>query len=65
MGHSWGAYETVYTVTVSKAFAAAVAGAPLTELMSMYNSFYWNSGQSNQVIFESSQGVSTCLGGTT
>jgi dipeptidyl aminopeptidase/acylaminoacyl peptidase len=56
MGHSWGAYQTAYTVTVSKAFAAGVAGAPLTELMSMYDSFYMNSGETNQVIFESMQG---------
>jgi dienelactone hydrolase len=56
MGHSWGAYQTAYAVTVSKAFAVGVAGAPLTDLVSMYDSFYWNSGESNQVIFESSQG---------
>ena len=55
-GHSWGAYETVFTSTKSKMFAAYVAGAPLTELISMYSSFYWNWGQTNQVIFEVSQG---------
>ncbi len=56
VGHSWGAYQTAFVVTQSKVFSAAVAGAPLTELMSMYNSFYWNWGETNQVIFESSQG---------
>ena len=55
-GHSWGAYQTVFTSTKSKMFAAYVAGAPLTELISMYSSFYWNWGQTNQVIFEVSQG---------
>ncbi len=55
-GHSWGGYETVFLATHSKMFNAYVAGAPLTELLSMYNSFYWNSGNSNQVIFEISQG---------
>lgn len=55
-GHSWGGYETVFTATHSKMFAAYVAGAPLTELISMYSSFYWNWGQTNQVIFEVSQG---------
>lgn len=55
-GHSWGGYETVFTATQSKMFAAYVAGAPLTELISMYSSFYWNWGQTNQVIFEVSQG---------
>ena len=56
MGHSWGAYQTAFVTTVSKAFAAGVAGAPLTELTSMYNSYYWNSGGTDQEIFESSQG---------
>ncbi|MDR3690700.1 MAG: prolyl oligopeptidase family serine peptidase [Fimbriimonas sp.] len=56
MGHSWGAYETAFVTTVSKAFAVGVAGAPLSELTSMYNSFYWNSGMTDQQIFETSQG---------
>lgn len=56
VGHSWGGYQTAYVPTQTKVFAAAVAGAPLTELTSMYNSFYWNVGITNQVIFESSQG---------
>lgn len=56
MGHSWGAYETAFVTTVSKYFAVGVAGAPLTELTSMYNSFYWNSGVTDQQIFETSQG---------
>lgn len=55
-GHSWGGYQTTFVHTKSKLFKAAVAGAPLTELVSMYNSFYWNAGISNQEIFESSQG---------
>lgn len=56
MGHSWGAYETAFVTTVSKYFAVGVAGAPLTELTSMYNSFYWNAGITDQQIFETSQG---------
>lgn len=56
IGHSWGAYQTAFVTTVSNRFSAAACGAPLTELTSMYNSFYWNSGTQNQVIFESSQG---------
>lgn len=55
-GHSWGAYQTVFVLTKSKRFRAGVAGAPLTELISMSNSFYWNSGVPNVEIFESSQG---------
>jgi dipeptidyl aminopeptidase/acylaminoacyl peptidase len=33
-----------------------VAGAPLTDMISMYSSIYWSSGSANQPIFESSQG---------
>ncbi len=56
IGHSWGAYQTAFVTTVSDRFAVGACGAPLTELTSMYNSFYWNSGTPDQVIFESSQG---------
>lgn len=55
-GHSWGGYQTAFMITQSKAFKAAVAGAPLTNLISMYSSIYWNTGSTNQPIFESSQG---------
>jgi dienelactone hydrolase len=56
IGHSWGAYQTAYVTTVSDRFAIGACGAPLTELTSMYNSFYWNAGITNQVLFESGQG---------
>lgn len=55
-GHSWGGYQTSFLVTQTNAFRAAVAGAPLTEMITMYNSIYWNSGGGNMAIFESSQG---------
>ena len=55
-GHSWGGYQTSFLITQTKAFAAAIAGAPLTNMISMYSSVYWNSGSANQPIFESSQG---------
>ncbi len=56
IGHSWGGYQTTYFVTQDDLFASAVAGAPLTNLMSMYLSFYWNSGGTDARIFEISQG---------
>src|SRR5499426_2766433 len=37
-------------------FAAAVAGAPLTDMISMYGILYENTGGTNGSIFESSQG---------
>ena len=55
-GHSWGGYQTAFLITQTDAFRAAVAGAPLTNMISMYSSIYWNSGSANQPIFESSQG---------
>ncbi|MDQ6757104.1 MAG: prolyl oligopeptidase family serine peptidase [Bacteroidota bacterium] len=56
MGHSWGAYQTTFIITQTNLFKAAVAGAPLTNLISMSNSIYWNSGTPDAKIFETSQG---------
>jgi dipeptidyl aminopeptidase/acylaminoacyl peptidase len=56
VGHSWGAYQTSFIVTQTDLFSAAVAGAPLTDLISMYLSIYWNSGGTDARIFEISQG---------
>ncbi|MCX6544023.1 MAG: prolyl oligopeptidase family serine peptidase [Acidobacteria bacterium] len=55
-GHSWGGYQTAFAVTQTDLFAAAIAGAPLTNMVSMYSLIYKNSGSTNQPIFESSQG---------
>ncbi|MGH7670875.1 MAG: prolyl oligopeptidase family serine peptidase [Gemmatimonadaceae bacterium] len=55
-GHSWGGYQTAFLVTQTHIFAAAVAGAPLTDMVSMYGSVYWNAGIGDAQIFESSQG---------
>ncbi|MFD2600399.1 S9 family peptidase [Sphingobacterium corticis] len=55
-GHSWGGYQTSFLITQTNIFKAAVAGAPLTNMISMYSLIYWNSGSTNQSIFESSQG---------
>jgi dipeptidyl aminopeptidase/acylaminoacyl peptidase len=55
-GHSWGGYQTAFTITQTDLFAAAVAGAPLTNMISMYSIIYKNTGGTNGAIFESSQG---------
>lgn len=55
-GHSWGGYQSSFLVTQTDLFSAVVTGAPLTNMISMYSSIYWNSGSANQPIFESSQG---------
>lgn len=56
MGHSWGGYQTAFIITQTDLFSAAIAGAPLTNMISMYNSIYWNTGTPDQQIFETSQG---------
>lgn len=55
-GHSWGAYQTSFIITQTDLFNSAVAGAPLTNMISMYNSIYWNTGTPDATIFEISQG---------
>jgi len=55
-GHSWGGYQSSFLITQTDAFAAVATGAPLTNMISMYASIYWNSGSADGAIFESSQG---------
>ena len=55
-GHSWGGYQTSFLITQTNQFKAAAAGAPLTNMISMYDLIYWNSGGGNMSIFEASQG---------
>ncbi|WP_026955320.1 S9 family peptidase [Algoriphagus vanfongensis] len=55
-GHSWGGYQTAFLITQTDMFKAAAAGAPLTNMISMYDLIYWNSGGGNMSIFEASQG---------
>ena len=43
-GHSWGGFDTVYLATSTNMFAAAVAGAPITNLVSNYGNHHWSSG---------------------
>ncbi len=44
VGHSWGGFDTVYLATHTNLFAAAVAGAPITDLVSNYGNHHWSSG---------------------
>jgi dipeptidyl aminopeptidase/acylaminoacyl peptidase len=55
-GHSWGGYQTAFLVTQTDMFRAAAAGAPLTDMISMYDMIYWNAGVGDMSIFEASQG---------
>ena len=44
VGHSWGGFDTVYLATHTTLFAAGVAGAPITNLVSNYGNHHWSSG---------------------
>jgi dipeptidyl aminopeptidase/acylaminoacyl peptidase len=55
-GHSWGGYQTTFVTTQTNIFKTAVAGAPLTDMISMFGSVYWNTGNTDGSIFIASQG---------
>jgi dipeptidyl aminopeptidase/acylaminoacyl peptidase len=44
VGHSWGGFDTAYLTTHTDMFAAGVAGAPITDLVSNYGNHHWSSG---------------------
>lgn len=43
-GQSWGGYQTAYLVTRTNMFAAAGAGAPVSNMTSAYGGIRWGSG---------------------
>lgn len=55
-GHSWGGYESSFIVSQTDMYACVITGAPLTNLISMYNVAYKRSGNLNGPILEWSQG---------
>ncbi|MDQ6829900.1 MAG: prolyl oligopeptidase family serine peptidase [Gemmatimonadota bacterium] len=44
VGHSWGGYEAAFLPTRTTIFAASVAGAPITELISFSGAMHWTPG---------------------
>jgi dipeptidyl aminopeptidase/acylaminoacyl peptidase len=44
VGHSWGGFDSTYLATHTDLFAASVAGAPITNLVSNYGSHHFSSG---------------------
>jgi len=45
IGHSWGGFDTAFLATHTQGvFAAAVAGAAITDLVSNYGNGHWSSG---------------------
>jgi dipeptidyl aminopeptidase/acylaminoacyl peptidase len=45
VGHSWGGFDAAFLAANTQGvFAAAIAGAPLTDLVSMYGEHHWGPG---------------------
>jgi dipeptidyl aminopeptidase/acylaminoacyl peptidase len=44
VGHSWGGFDASYLATHTDVFAASVAGAAITNLVSNYGNFHWSNG---------------------
>ena len=60
-GQSWGGYQTAYLVTQTNMFAAAMAGAPVSNMTSAYGGIRWGAGVSRAFQYEQSQ---SRIGGT-
>jgi len=54
-GHSWGGYQIAYMVTQTNIFAAAEAGAPVSNMTSAYGGIRWGSGMVRQFQYEKTQ----------
>jgi len=54
-GHSWSGYQTAFVITQTDIFAAAVAGAPVSNMTSAYSGIRWASGLARQFQYEKSQ----------
>jgi dipeptidyl aminopeptidase/acylaminoacyl peptidase len=55
VGHSWGGYEASFIPTQTNIFAASVAGAPITNLLSFYGAIHWGPGLPEPAHFETGQ----------
>ena len=44
VGHSWGGYQAQFVPTYTDVFAASVAGAGISNLVTMYGSIFWVAG---------------------
>ena len=54
-GQSWGGYQVAYLITRTNMFAAAGAGAPVSNMTSAYGGIRWGTGISRQFQYEKSQ----------
>jgi dipeptidyl aminopeptidase/acylaminoacyl peptidase len=54
-GQSWGGYQVAHLVTRTNMFAAAGAGAPVSNMTSAYGGIRWQTGMSRQFQYEKTQ----------
>lgn len=54
-GQSWGGYQVAWLVTRTPMFAAAMAGAPVSNMTSAYGGIRWGTGMSRMFQYESTQ----------
>ncbi len=54
-GHSWSGYQTAFVITQTNIFAAAVAGAAVSNMTSAYSGIRWESGMARQFQYEKAQ----------
>ncbi|MFO7938276.1 MAG: prolyl oligopeptidase family serine peptidase [Bacteroidales bacterium] len=60
-GQSWGGYQVAYIITKTDMYAAASAGAPVTNMTSAYGGIRWGTGMSRMFQYEETQ---SRIGGT-
>ena len=60
-GQSWGGYQVAYLITRTNMFAAAMAGAPVSNMTSAYGGVRWETGISRMFQYEKTQ---SRIGGT-
>lgn len=60
-GQSWGGYQIAWLITRTNLYAAAMAGAPVSNMTSAYGGVRWGSGMSRMFQYEKTQ---SRIGGT-
>jgi dipeptidyl aminopeptidase/acylaminoacyl peptidase len=60
-GQSWGGYQVAYLITQTDLYAAAMAGAPVSNMTSAYGGIRWETGHSRMFQYEQTQ---SRIGGT-
>jgi len=54
-GQSWGGYQTAQLITMTNRYAAAMAGAPVSNMFSAYGGIRWTSGLNRMFQYEHTQ----------